>query len=97
MLKTRSGVVHEEICGEHLLVATQAARPFCRHWALQLNDAGYFIWKLLEEAPQQRAALVLAFSEHDSTSALQAAQAVGQFLEQMLTNGFVYETEAIAS
>ena len=31
MLKTRSGVVHEEICGEHLLVATQAARPFCRH------------------------------------------------------------------
>lgn len=22
MLKTRSGVVHEEICGEHLLVAT---------------------------------------------------------------------------
>lgn len=62
MLKTRSGVVHEEICGEHLLVATQAARPFCRHWALQLNDAGYFIWKLLEEAPQQREALLLAFS-----------------------------------
>lgn len=53
MLKTRSGVVHEEICGEHLLVATQAARPFCRHWALQLNDAGYFIWKLLEEAPSR--------------------------------------------
>ena len=53
MLKTRPGVVHEEICGEHLLVATQAARRTCRHWALQLNDAGYFIWKLLEVTPCQ--------------------------------------------
>ena len=58
MLKTRPGVVHEEICGEHLLVATQAARRTCRHWALQLNDAGYFIWKLLEETPCQKDASV---------------------------------------
>lgn len=97
MLKTRPGVVHEEICGEHLLVATQAARPACRHWALQLNSAGYFIWKLLEEVPRQREALLLAFSEHYSAPTLQAAQYVGQFLEQMLSNGFVYETEAAES
>ncbi len=51
-------------------------------------------WK---RPPCRERPLLLAFSEHYSTSALQAAQAVGQFLEQMLTNGFVYETEAIAS
>ncbi len=97
MLKARPGIVHEEICGEHLLVATQSARPSCRHWAFQLNSAGYFIWKLLEESPCQRETLLLAFSEQYSASALQTAQYVGQFLEQMLSNGFVYETEATES
>lgn len=97
MLKTRPGVVHEEICGEHLLVATQAARRTCRHWALQLNDAGYFIWKLLEETPCQKDALLQAFSEHYTTPMAQATAYVGQFLEQMLSNGFVYETEAAES
>ena len=97
MLKTRPGVVHEEICGEHLLVATQAARRTCRHWALQLNDAGYFIWKLLEETPCQKDALLQAFSEHYTAPMAQATAYVGQFLEQMLSNGFVYETEAAES
>lgn len=97
MLKTRPGVVHEEICGEHLLVATQTARRTCRHWALQLNDAAYFIWKLLEESPCQKDALLQAFSEHYTAPMDQATAYVGQFLEQMLSNGFVYETEAAES
>ena len=68
-----------------------------RPMALQLNDAGYFIWKLLEETPCQKDALLQAFSEHYTAPMAQATAYVGQFLEQMLSNGFVYETEAAES
>ncbi len=46
--KISSGVVHETICGEELLIASGEARkkvPMVR-W---LNESGAYLWKLLEK------------------------------------------------
>lgn len=86
-IKIQSGVVLISVCDEHLLVATREARkvvPYVR----QINSAGGFYWKLLEQGMEPNNIIQQAAQKFHVPSK-QAAAMVVNFIKKLYRAGYV--------
>ena len=91
-MKIRPGVVLLSVCDEHLLVATREARRAVAY-VRQINGAGAFYWKLLEEGRDPGEIIQQAAARYQMT-AEQAAAAVMSFLRKLYQAGYLLIEDA---
>lgn len=94
-IKIRPGVVLISVCGEHILVATKEARavvPYVR----QINSAGGFYWKLLEEGNDPQEMIRRAAVQYQIPGKQAAAMVMG-FLQKLHQAGYITIEDAEAS
>lgn len=92
MLKTRDGIICENVCGEHVLAVTRRAALFCKRRALLINDEAYLCWKVLEQGAD-KAALKRKLSEYYKIQECQVEEDVEAFCRSMIAIGYVVEVE----
>lgn len=81
------GVVLATVCGEHMLIATRAARetvPSIR----MLNDSAAYFWKLLQEQTPVEEIPARTAQDYDIT-AEQAQLFLQQFMDAMAEQGYL--------
>lgn len=93
MLKTRDGIICENVCGEHVLAVTRRAEPFCKRRALLINDEAYLCWRVLEQGAD-RDVLKRKLSEYYKIQECQVEEDVEAFCKSMIAIGYVVEVEA---
>lgn len=92
MLKIREGIICENVCGEHILVAARPAAPFCKRRAILLSEEAFFLWNLLENGVDEET-LIEKFCEHYEVSETQVSDDVQAFCEKMTAAGYLVQTE----
>lgn len=91
--KVRNGVVCADVCEEHVIVATRAAKKYCSKKSVTLiNETAYLIWNLLEEGSDINT-LVEFISEHYNVPSDKLYEGVEQFCIKMCDDGFLCRIE----
>ena len=85
--RTRKGVLLTQICGQYLLVADRNARKICPY-VRHVNETGALIWKMLESGAEDEA-IIISLKESYDLPEEEAASAVGFFLEQLTSSGYL--------
>ena len=91
-MRIREGVICTEVCGEHMLVATNKAKPYCRRRAVLLNETGYQLLQLFGkgDTPDE---IIGKFINRYTDTGKQAGEDIRLFLEALEKEGFVeYDT-----
>ena len=86
-VRIRPGVVLLSVCDEHLLVATREARQTVTY-VRQVNSAGAFYWKLLEEGRDPGEIIQQAALRYQMTVE-QATAAVMSFMRRLYQAGYL--------
>ena len=91
-VRIRPGVVLLSVCDEHLLVATREARQAVTY-VRQINGAGAFYWKPLEEGRDPGEIIQQAALRYQMT-AEQAAAAVMSCMRKLYQAGYLMIEDA---
>lgn len=86
-VRIKPGVVLISVCDEHLLVATWETRKDVPY-AQQINDAGAFYWKLLEEGLAPKEMIQKGAAQYQMPQG-KAALAVIRFLDKLQKAGYI--------
>lgn len=86
--KIREGVICADVCGEHMLVATFKARPYCRKRAILLNETGYQLMQFLQKGYSVDE-MVQSFTKQYGSDGTQTERDIKTFFENMEKEGFV--------
>ncbi len=92
-IRTDRSYKYREIAGEYYLIPTLQAAERSKT-PLQLTETAAWIWKQIEQAVSKEE-MVLRMTEEYEVDPVTAGKAVEQFIEVLLDQGMLEETEAV--
>lgn len=86
-ISIKPGVVLVSVCDEHMLITTREARDGAPY-VQQINSAGAFYWKLLEEGLEPKE-IIRRGAEHYQMPEKKAAAVLLRYVKKLYDAGFI--------